>query len=37
MLELSDYLPGNELQGLETKIRAQLLQFCDALEKAGGT
>ena len=37
MLELSDYLPGNELQGLETKIRAQLLQFCDALEKAGVT
>jgi hypothetical protein len=32
MLELSDYLPGNELQGLETKIRAQLLQLCNALE-----
>jgi predicted nucleotidyltransferase component of viral defense system len=32
MLELSDYLPGNELQGLETKIRAQLLQLCAALE-----
>lgn len=33
MLELSDYLPGDELQGLETKIRAQLLQLCDALER----
>ena len=32
MLELSDYLPSDELQGLETKIRAQLLQLCDALE-----
>lgn len=32
MLELSDYLPSNELQGLETRIRAQLVQFCDALE-----
>ncbi len=31
MLELSDYLPQNELQGLQTKIRAQLMQFCDAL------
>ena len=31
MFELADYLPGNEIQGLETKIRAQLLQFCDAL------
>ena len=33
MLELSDYLPSDELQGLETKIRAQLLQLCDALEE----
>jgi len=31
MLELADYLPGAELQGLETKIRVQLLQLCDAL------
>jgi len=32
MLELSDYLPSDELQGLETKIRAQLLKLCDVLE-----
>lgn len=32
-LELSDYLPNDELQGLETKIRAQLLLLCDALEE----
>jgi predicted nucleotidyltransferase component of viral defense system len=31
MLELTDYLPHDELQGLETKIRVQLLQFCDDL------
>ena len=34
MLELADYLPNNELQGLEIKIRAQLLQLCDAIEDA---
>jgi predicted nucleotidyltransferase component of viral defense system len=34
MLELSDYLPSGELQGLEIKIRSQLLQFCDALEES---
>jgi predicted nucleotidyltransferase component of viral defense system len=32
-LELSDYLPNDELQGLAVKIRAQLLQFCDSLCK----
>jgi len=31
-LELSDYLPANELQGLETKIRVQLLLLCDEIE-----
>lgn len=31
MLELADYLPSDELEGLETKIRVQLVQFCDAL------
>jgi predicted nucleotidyltransferase component of viral defense system len=31
--ELSDYLPNTELQGLETKIRAQLLQLCDTMEQ----
>ncbi|MBT3191601.1 MAG: hypothetical protein HN341_03510 [Verrucomicrobia bacterium] len=30
-LELSDYLPNDERQGLETKIRVQLLLLCDAL------
>jgi predicted nucleotidyltransferase component of viral defense system len=34
MLELSDYLPSDELQGLELKIRTQLLQFCDAVDHA---
>jgi len=33
MIELSDYLPSDELQGLELKIRTQLLQFCDAAER----
>lgn len=32
--ELSDYLPGNEVPGLETKIRTQLLQLCDTMEQA---
>lgn len=32
MIELSDYLPHDELRGLETKIRVQLLQLCDSLE-----
>jgi len=31
MLELADYLPRAERQGLETKIRVHLLQFCDRL------
>jgi len=31
MLELADYLPGDEIQSLEIKMRSQLLQFCDAL------
>ena len=31
ILELADYLPNAERQGLETKIRVQLLQLCDAL------
>ena len=29
--ELSDYLPTNELQGLEIKIRTQLMQLCDEM------
>lgn len=33
MFELSDYLPADELQGLEIKIRAQLLLLCDAMEQ----
>ena len=37
MLELSDYLPGDERQGLETKIRAQLLLCCDALSSVNMT
>ncbi len=31
MLDLADYLPTNEIQGLEAKIRVQLLQLCDDL------
>jgi len=31
-LELSDYLPANELQGLETKIRVRLLLLYDEIE-----
>ncbi len=34
--ELADYLPTNELPGLETKIRVHLLQFCDALAGVDG-
>lgn len=30
--DLSDYIPSSNLLGLDTKIRVQLLQFCDALE-----
>ena len=37
MLELADYLPGDELQSLEIKIRAQLLLFCDALSSVNMT
>ncbi len=37
MLELADCLPGAELQGLETKIRVQLLQLCDALSSVNLT
>lgn len=36
MLELSDYLPSAECHGLETKIRIQLLQLCDALTSQRG-
>jgi hypothetical protein len=35
MLELADYLPIGDLEGLDTRIRVQLLQFCDALEAHG--
>jgi len=33
-LELSDYLPGGELPGLEAKMRVQLMQLCDAIAEA---
>lgn len=32
--ELSDYLPQNELDGLDIKIRTQLLLLCDYLESS---
>jgi len=30
--ELSDYLPPEDLQGLDVRLRATLLKFCDELE-----
>jgi predicted nucleotidyltransferase component of viral defense system len=30
--ELSDYLPAEDLQGLDVRLRATLLKFCDELE-----
>lgn len=32
MLEIADYMPSDELSGLEIKIRTQLLQLCSQLE-----